>query len=118
MFFGLFLMITIPSKSTKQKTTLVDALRILAWTTWKSENKDSELKGLELYKLFEDEWSEHKVHEMTLPQLKEFIKELEYTEKELMAIREKYYQNKSQNSSSSGNGQRYQETPENDQPAY
>ncbi|EAW35128.1 hypothetical protein [Lyngbya sp. PCC 8106] len=110
-------MITIPSKSTKQKTTLVDALRILAWSAWKSENKDSELKGLKLYKLFDEEWSEHEVHEMTLPQLKEFIQELEYTEKELMAIREKYYQSKSQNSGASGN-QQYQETAETDEPMY
>ncbi len=111
-------MISIPSKSDKQKSILLDSLRILSWTVYKSENKNEKLKGLELYKVFEKEWLEHDVHEMTLPELKEFIKELEYTEKELSVIREKYYQSKSQNSNSGNNGQQYQETPENDQPMY
>ena len=111
-------MISIPSKSDKQKSLLLDSLRILSWTVYKSENKDEKFKGLELYKVFEKEWLEHEVHEMTLPELKEFVKELEYTEKELREIREKYYQNKPQNSSASGNSQQYQETAETDEPIY
>lgn len=84
--------IHIPSKSDKLRSQLVDSLRILSWKQYKIDNKDSELKGLDLYELFNNEWKEHEIHKMNMTQLKKFIKELEYTDEELMNIRSEYYQ--------------------------
>ena len=121
-------MIRIPSKSQKEKSQLLDALRILAWTSYKSDNKESKLKGLELYKVFEEEWLEHEIHALELPELKKFIQEeLGYSERELNQIRERHYQNRPANGNGNGNGEapaskqqsEYQESQDdNDEPQY
>ena len=103
-------MIRIPSKSQKEKSQLLDALRILAWTSFKSDNKESKLKGLDLYKVFEEEWLKHEIHGYELDELKAFIKDdLGYSERELNQIRERHYQNRidndnANNGKANGNG--------------
>jgi len=86
--------IFIPSKSQKTTSTLVDCFRVLAWQHYKSSYKDSELKGLELYEEFKEGWLEHEIHKMDLKSIQKFIKEMGYTEEELLEIRSDYYEQK------------------------
>ena len=96
-------MIAIPSKSGRAASQLRDALRILSWTAYKSENKELVGKGkeyptnFELYQAFDAEWEKHTVHEMELEELTKFIfEELEYTLEELNKIRSEYYEGRKQ----------------------
>jgi hypothetical protein len=96
-------MIAIPSKSGRAASQLRDALRILSWTNYKSEQKEFVGKdkeypsNFELYQTFDDEWQKHTVHQMELEELSKFIQEeLEYTLKELNEIRSEYYEGRKQ----------------------
>ena len=96
-------MIAIPSKSGRAASQLRDALRILSWTNYKSDQKEFVGKGkefpsnFELYQAFDDEWKTHTVHEMELAELSKFIfEELEYTLEELNKIRSEYYEGRKQ----------------------
>ena len=96
-------MIAIPSKSGRAASQLRDALRILCWTAYKSENKELVGKGkeyptnFELYQTFDAEWEKHTVHQMELEELTKFIfEELEYTLEELNKIRSEYYEGRKQ----------------------
>jgi len=84
--------LVIPSKSQKQASELRDALRIIAWKDWKSQNKGSELKGLDLYKEFEALWKQHEIHSKALEGVLEFVKQLGYDRAELLKSRSEYYQ--------------------------
>ena len=91
--------INIPHKTDKEKSLLIDALRLLAWEQFKidfkSENPDSKLSGLEFYKTeFEPEWLNYKVHSMNLQQVKDEAKSLGYTPAELMTLRSETYANR------------------------
>ncbi|MEG4838347.1 hypothetical protein [Microcoleus sp. B9-D4] len=85
--------INILTKSEKEASNLRDAIRILAWSQFKSEN-DTDLKGLDLYELFKVEWLEYKIHTMLLPEIHKFVSHLGYTPNELLQIRSEYYANK------------------------
>ncbi|MEG3899024.1 MULTISPECIES: hypothetical protein [unclassified Microcoleus] len=85
--------ITILTKSEKEAANLRDAIRIMAWGQFKSEN-DTDLKGLDLYEIFKVEWLEYKIHSMKLPEILEFVKQFGYSTEELMEIRAEYYANK------------------------
>ena len=96
-------MIAIPSKSGRAASQLRDALRILCWTNYKSDQKEFVGKdkeyptNFELYQVFDEEWKTHTVHEMELEELKKFIsEELEYTTEELNKIRSEYYEGRKQ----------------------
>jgi hypothetical protein len=96
-------MIAIPSKSGRAASQLRDALRILSWTNYKSDQKEFVGKGkeyptnFELYQTFDAEWEKHTVHEMELAELSKFIQEeLEYTLPELNIIRSEYYEGRKQ----------------------
>ena len=96
-------MIAIPSKSGRAASQLRDALRILSWTNYKSDQKEFVGKGkeyptnFELYQTFDAEWEKHTVHEMELAELSKFIQEeLEYTLEELNKIRSEYYEGRKQ----------------------
>lgn len=65
-----------------------DALRIMAWQVYKSENK---VRGLEGYEQFLEEWKEHEVHNMDLTKLNKLISGLGYSMNELANIRNEYY---------------------------
>lgn len=80
--------INIPSKSEKQRSQLVDALRILAWQQYKSENQVS---GKDAYKDFSVEWVDHEIHQNSFKDIQKLIKSLEYTELDLMELRNEYY---------------------------
>jgi hypothetical protein len=71
--------IRIPSKSDKLTSPIRDALRILSWIAYKEDNKESELKGLDAYKAFDEEWKTHEIQTMNLSQLDKLIKPLEYS---------------------------------------
>ena len=86
-------MINIPSKSDKQASQLRDALRILAWQTYKSENKVS---GLEGYEAFSAEWTAHEIQKLDLKGLQKFIRELGYTDTEMLQVRAEYYRKREQ----------------------
>ena len=86
-------MICIPSKSDKEASQLRDCLRILAWQQYKIENQ---VKGLEAYEEFANEWKNHEVQKMNLKALEKLIKELGYSINEITNIRSEYYQNKQQ----------------------
>lgn len=96
-------MIIIPSKAEKQSSTLVDGLRILAWETYKSANKLTGSDAFQGYKEFETKWKEHEVHGFDLKGVQKYIKNLGYTDEEVLQHRSQYYErkynlNKTQNS--------------------
>lgn len=81
--------IKIPSKTEKQRLTLLDGLRILAWTSYKTENQVS---GLEGYETFSKEWADSDYVQMDLQKLLENVVSLGYTEQEVLEIRSDYYE--------------------------
>ncbi|MEG4084580.1 hypothetical protein [Microcoleus sp. POL10_C6] len=85
--------INILTKSEKEASNLRDAIRILAWSQFKTEN-DTDLKGLDLYEIFKKDWESYKIHSMALPEIHKFVSDLGYTTEELMQIRSEYYANK------------------------
>ncbi|MEG4424980.1 MULTISPECIES: hypothetical protein [unclassified Microcoleus] len=87
------------SKTAKKRSLLLDALRILAWEEYKSTNKES-LKDLQYggYAVFDAEWKDEKLHDMTYEELIAFAKSLEFTEVELLSIRSTYYAKKNNSS--------------------
>ena len=87
--------INIPSKSSRASSQLRDGLRILAWKTWKNDHKDSELTGLDLYELFNQEWLAHDIQTFDLNAIKKFIKDLGYSEAEINKLRSEYYEARS-----------------------
>ncbi|MEH2212919.1 hypothetical protein [Nostoc sp.] len=86
--------INILSKSVKRLSQLKDAIRILAWEQYKIENK--EVKGLEGYQLFAEEWQAHEIHDMSQAEFDKFIAGLGYTEADLVAERSRYYNKRNQ----------------------
>ncbi|MBW4680625.1 MAG: hypothetical protein KME19_10970 [Microcoleus vaginatus WJT46-NPBG5] len=86
-------MISIPSKSDKQLSQLKDAVRILAWQQYKIDNQ---VKGLEAYEMFAEEWNAHEIQDMDMKGLTKLIKSLEYTTSELLQIRSEYYKQRNQ----------------------
>jgi len=82
-------MIRIPSKADKQLAQLKDALRILAWQTYKSEN---DVNGLDGYAQFQQEWQSNEIQQMPLPKLEKFIRSLGYSQEELLDNRSHYYE--------------------------
>ncbi|HIK29891.1 MAG TPA: hypothetical protein IGS17_00555 [Oscillatoriales cyanobacterium M59_W2019_021] len=78
----------IPSKADKRKSLILDSLRILTWQNYKAENR---ISGLDGYAEFDVAWKAMDIHSQDLPQLLELLKQLDYTEAELMAMRQKYY---------------------------
>ncbi|MCT7971162.1 hypothetical protein NG797_03715 [Laspinema sp. D5] len=89
-------MIVIPSKSDTLRSTLVDSTRIMAWTLYKSQNKLTGSDAFEGYKTFEEQWKEHEIHSMDLKKVQKYIKDLGYTEQELLQQRSQYYERKHQ----------------------
>ncbi|MEG4496993.1 hypothetical protein QUB05_07280 [Microcoleus sp. F10-C6] len=85
--------IHILTKAEKEASTLRDAIRIMAWSQFKSEN-DTDLKGLDLYEVFKRDWDAYEIHSMLLPEIRVFIGKLGYSAEELMQIRSEYYANK------------------------
>lgn len=87
------------SKTAKKRSLLLDALRILAWEEYKSTNKET-LKDLQYggYAVFDAEWKDEKLHDMTYEELIAFAKSLEFTEVELLSIRSTYYAKKNNSS--------------------
>jgi hypothetical protein len=88
--------LTIPSKSTKKLSLLVDAIRILAWQEFKATHKEA-LKDLEYggYAVFDAEWKEEALHKLSYLELCNFVQnELEYSLNEILNSRSEYYANK------------------------
>lgn len=100
--------ISIPNRNDKVRSRIIDTFRILAWQEYKNQNKESALKGLELYQQeFQPEWNEHEIHLMSLQELIKLQTELGYSETDLLSIRSEFYRNrndyKTQNHVDSGN---------------
>jgi hypothetical protein len=87
-------MIIIPSKADKQRSTLVDGLRIMAWTMHKSTNKLNGPAAYSGYPAFEDEWKKHEIHSFDLKGVQKYIKNLGYTDEEVLQQRSQYYERK------------------------
>lgn len=97
--------ISIPTKENKQASQLRDALRIIAWTQFKVDNK-GDVKGLKLYQdVFEPEWLKHEVQSMSFQQLMEYVTSLGYTVSEVLNLRNKYYANGRGNNRNDRNNQ-------------
>lgn len=89
-------MINIPSKSDKRLRALIDALRILAWSDYKGSNQKPEsLTNLEFYNVFNEEWKVYEIHSYSLEKVLALIDELEYSEEELLEIRNEHWAKKS-----------------------
>lgn len=92
-------MITIKTKSEQLRSTILDGLRVMAWKQYKADNN---VRGLEKYEEFGTEWAADPRQSMTLKELTEHLKELEFTVQEVLEIREQYYNQK--NGNGNGNG--------------
>ncbi|MEG4302400.1 hypothetical protein [Microcoleus sp. D3_18a_C4] len=88
--------INIPSKSEKRASELRDAVRLLAWDSYKLENNLKGKAAFEGYAVFNEEWQEHEIQGMNLAAIEKFIKSLGYTPDEVMKMREETYARKSQ----------------------
>ncbi|MEG3981855.1 hypothetical protein QUA08_13875 [Microcoleus sp. T3B2] len=95
--------INIPSKSEKRASELRDAVRLLAWDSYKLENNLKGKAAFEGYAVFNDEWKEHEIQEMNLAAIEKFIKSLGYTPEEMMILRSETYTKKAQMNSKSAN---------------
>jgi pyruvate dehydrogenase complex dehydrogenase (E1) component len=84
-------MINIPNRNEKLKSQIIDAFRIIAWQEYKN-SYEGELKGLELYEKFKEEWLAHEIQKMTFAQIKKFMEKHEYTLSDISQIRTEYYQ--------------------------
>jgi hypothetical protein len=87
--------IVIPNRNEKLKSQIIDAFRIEAWKSFKT-NYEGNLKGLELYEEFKKEWEVFEIHKMTFAQLKKFMEKYEYTLSDIQQIRTEYYQQRNQ----------------------
>lgn len=87
--------ITFLTRTGKKRSILVDALRILAWEQFRSEYKE-ELKDLEYggYAVFDSLWKEESLHNLSYPELIDYAKELEFSEAQLINLRNNYYAKK------------------------
>jgi hypothetical protein len=87
--------IRFPRKEDKRKGQLLNALRIMAWETYKADHKDYKPENpddkFELYGKFKSEWELEDIHTKTTEQILEFITDLGYSEAELMRIKNDYY---------------------------
>jgi len=100
-------MITIPSKSQKERSILLDALRLMAWQEFKLENKE-EVNGKDAaFKAYQEqfapEWEKHDIQKKDLPSLLKLIADLGYSKEELLEMRSKHYDRRSQ-FNGNGNG--------------
>jgi hypothetical protein len=98
------LKISIPSKTGKRRSILIDAFRILGWETFRSEYKE-ELKGLEYggYGVFDELWQQEEIHNLSYPEIVEYAKGLEFSEAELVNLRNNYYAKKAKANQGNGN---------------
>ena len=94
--------ISIPNRNDKLVSQIKDGLRILAWQEYKNQN-ESELKGLELYELFKEEWLADAIQKMNLTKLQKYIADLGYSQSDIAQIRGDYYRNRNQNNQSFAN---------------
>ncbi|MEG3842619.1 hypothetical protein QT986_20605 [Microcoleus sp. herbarium14] len=88
--------INIPSKSEKRASELRDAVRLLAWDSYKLENNLKGEAAFKGYEPFNEEWLEHEIHEMNLDAIEKFITSLGYTSAEVMTARTETYTKKAQ----------------------
>jgi len=96
--------LNIPSRTGKKLSILVDAFRILAWESFRSEYKE-DLKDLEYggYGVFDELWKQHEIHNFSYEEVIAYAKGLEFTEAQLVNLRNNYYAKKAKTNTSSGN---------------
>ena len=88
--------INIPTKSEKRASELRDAVRLLAWDSYKLENSLKGEAAFKGYEPFNEEWKEHEVQSMDLAAIEKFITSLGYTSAEVMTARNETYLKKAQ----------------------
>jgi predicted nucleotidyltransferase len=90
--------ITISTLSQKKTSQLIDALRILAWSEFKTKYKDqaSNYKTvLDFYKeVFDPLWKKSALVSMNLDEVTKYIDSLGYTVEDVLSMRSKHYQDK------------------------
>jgi len=84
--------LNIPSFTEKRASQLRDAVRVIAWDSYKSEHQ---IKGKEAsfkaYKVFQVEWKAHEIHDLDYDGVVEFAQDLGYEIKDLLAVRTEHY---------------------------
>jgi hypothetical protein len=84
--------LNIPSYTEKRASQLRDAIRIIAWDNYKSENQ---VKGKEAafkaYESFKAEWTAHEIHELDYDGVVDFAQDLGYEIKDLLGVRTEHY---------------------------
>jgi len=96
LFYSLYLVLimalNIPSFTEKRASQLRDAVRVIAWDSYKSEHQ---IKGKEAsfkaYKVFQVEWKAHEIHDLDYDGVVEFAQDLGYEIKDLLAVRTEHY---------------------------
>ncbi|MEG4286398.1 hypothetical protein QUB68_25025 [Microcoleus sp. A006_D1] len=84
--------LNIPSFSEKRASQLRDAIRIIAWDTYKTENQiKGKDKAYKAYEVFKVEWESHEIHELDYNGVVEFALDLGYEIKDLLAVRTEHY---------------------------
>lgn len=96
--------INIPSKSQKRTSELRDAVRLLAWDSYKLENSLKGEAAFKGYASFNEEWVAHEIQEMNLVAIEKFITSLGYTPEEVLNMRSETYQKKAEMNANSSNG--------------
>jgi hypothetical protein len=90
--------ITISSLEQKKNSQLIDALRILAWSEFKTKYKDAVENYKSVLDFYKDEfgprWKASPLVSMNLNETLAYIKSLGYTPEDLMEMRSKHYQDK------------------------
>ena len=89
--------LNLPSKSDKELYQLIDGIRIMLWTQFKSDYKDLVGEGkefannTELHEKFYEVWSSSEIKQYDLVQVKAYISGLGYTAQDVYDARKKFY---------------------------
>lgn len=83
--------IKFPSRAQQDEGRLRDCFRIMAWKQFKKDY-NGDLKGLELYAVFDQDWSKHEIQGWDYQQMSDFAESLGYTAGELLKARNRYYE--------------------------
>jgi hypothetical protein len=79
------------SKKDNELVRLKDCFRIMSWKQFKNDYR-GDLRGLELYAIFEEQWQKHEIHTKSYDELVTLCEELGYEPGYLLKRRNRYYE--------------------------
>lgn len=79
------------SRKDNELVRLKDCFRIMSWKQFKQDYR-GDLRGLELYAVFEEQWLKHEIHSKSYDELVQLCDELGYEPGYLLKRRNRYYE--------------------------